>query len=31
MVYAPRNSEEVEVISQIVRAAIQWTTGTKLD
>lgn len=31
MVYAPRNSEEVEVIAQIVRAAVQWTTGAKLD
>ncbi|KAE8363920.1 fungal-specific transcription factor domain-containing protein [Aspergillus caelatus] len=31
MVYAPRNSEEVDIVSQVVRAAIQWTTGTKLD
>ncbi|KAE8315938.1 fungal-specific transcription factor domain-containing protein [Aspergillus transmontanensis] len=31
MVYAPRNSEEVELVSQIVRAGIQWTTGAKLD
>ncbi|KJK68132.1 specific transcription factor domain protein [Aspergillus parasiticus SU-1] len=31
MLYAPRNSEEVELVSQIVRAGIQWTTGAKLD
>ncbi|KAE8167648.1 fungal-specific transcription factor domain-containing protein [Aspergillus tamarii] len=31
MVYAPRNSEEVELVSQIIRAAIQWTSGMKLD
>ena len=31
MVYAPRNMEEVDVIEEIIRAAIGFLTGEKVD